>query len=438
MRAYARTCDDSGVSVLDPADAGRPVAAREPRRAHRDTSNSLLGGVAAGLADHLGLPILAVRAFFIVTTALSGLGIGLYAVCWVMLPARTDPGQTAGAESLGRLGMRPKPLRRVVDLGPTLALMAFGVGAILLLAPTFGIPAHVLWPLMVAVAGVALLWRQADEAQRARLTDPLGRMSGIRLVFGGGGWGAYARVGAGLLLVLLGLLTLSLQQVRWSDVRTLTLAFVFALAGVTLVVGPWVSKLVTDLATERAERVRSQERADVAAHLHDSVLQTLAMIQRSAADPEAVAQLARSQERDLRNWLYEPDREGTVAGAIRQAAAEIEDAHRVKVDAVVVGDAPLTEAAAVVAAAREAMVNAARHSGGSDVSVYVEITDDAVEVFVRDRGQGFDVDAIPADRHGVRDSIIDRMERHGGSAEIVSTVGEGTNVRLRQPRGALR
>lgn len=401
-------------------------------------TNSLLGGVASGLAEHLGLPVLAVRAFFILTTALSGLGLGLYAACWVLLPARsTVAEQTAGTEAFSRLGLRPTPLKRVVDLGPTLALLAFGVGAFLLLAPTIGIPAHVLWPVMVALAGVGLLWRQADEAQRARWTDPLGRMSLLRLVFGAGGWGAYARVGAGLVLVLLGLLTLSLQQVRWSDVRTLTLAFVFALGGLALVVGPWVSKLVTDLASERAERIRSQERSDVAAHLHDSVLQTLAMIQRSASDPEAVAQLARSQERELRNWLYEPDLDGTVAAAIKEAAAEIEDSHRVKVDAVVVGDAPLAESSVIVAAAREAMANAARHSGGSTVSVYAEVSDEAVEVFVRDRGRGFDVDAIPADRHGVRDSIVGRMERHGGSAEILSQPGEGTNVRLRQPRGAV-
>ncbi|BBH16649.1 histidine kinase [Nocardioides baekrokdamisoli] len=401
-------------------------------------TDSLLGGVAAGLADHLGLPVLGVRAFFILTTALSGLGLGLYAACWVMLPAGSPSAdQTVGAEAFGRLGLRPRPLRRMVDLGPTLALVAFGAGGILLLGPTIGIPARVLWPLMAALAGVGLLWRQADEAQRSRWTDPLGRMSWVRFVFGGGGWGAYARAGAGLVLVLLGLLTLSLQQVRWSDVRTLTLAFVFALGGVALVVGPWVSKLVTDLATERAERVRSQERADVAAHLHDSVLQTLAMIQRSAGDPETVAQLARSQERDLRTWLYEPGVEGTVAAALRQAAAEIEDTHRVKVDAVVVGDAPLTESSAIVAAAREAMANAARHGGGSAVSVYAEVSDDTVEVFVRDRGPGFDIDAIPADRHGVRDSIVGRMERHGGTAEIVSQLGEGTNVRLRQPRGAV-
>lgn len=436
MCAYARACDDSGVSVLDPAEARRPAPADQPRRAYRNTTGSILGGVASGLADHLGLPVLAVRAFFIAATALSGLGLGLYAACWVLLPVRTsEASESVGAESLGRLGLRPRPLRRMVDLGPTFALIAFGAGAILLLAPTIGVPTRVLWPLMAAFAGVALLWRQADEAQRSRWTDSAGRMSAVRLLVGTG-WAAYARLAVGVVLVLLGLLTLSVQQVRWSDVRTLTLAFVFALGGIALVVGPWVSKLIADLASERAERVRSQERADVAAHLHDSVLQTLAMIQRSAADPETVAQLARSQERDLRTWLYEPDREGTVAGAIKQAAAEIEDAHRVQVDAVVVGDAPLAEASAIVAAAREAMTNAARHSGGSSVSVYAEVTADAVEVFVRDRGEGFDLDAVPSDRHGVRDSIVGRMHRHGGSAEISSKPGEGTNVRLRQPRGA--
>ena len=202
-------------------------------------------------------------------------------------------------------------------------------------------------------------------------------------------------------------------------------------------VGPWVFRLASDLTAERAERVRTQERADLAAHLHDSVLQTLALIQKNANDGPTVARLARSQERDLRSWLYagEATDERTVASALRGVAAEVEDAHGVSVEVVTVGDCPMSEALRpVVNATREAVTNAAKHAGTGQVDVYAEITDAAVDVFVRDRGQGFDPDTIAEDRYGVRNSIIDRMDRHGGSADVRSTPGEGTEVRLHLPR----
>ena len=176
--------------------------------------------------------------------------------------------------------------------------------------------------------------------------------------------------------------------------------------------------------------MRTQERADVAAHLHDSVLQTLALIQKNPAD---AARLARAQERDLRAWLYAGESldEATVASALRAAAAEIEDAYGITVDVVAVGDRDYGEPLRpIVLAAREAAANAAKHAGVPRVDVYAEITPTGIDVFVRDRGAGFDVDATPEDRLGVRRSIIDRMERHGGRAEIRSAPGEGTEVRL--------
>jgi signal transduction histidine kinase len=218
--------------------------------------------------------------------------------------------------------------------------------------------------------------------------------------------------------------------------RDLTLAGLLGVAGLVVVIGPWIHRLATDLSAERAERVRTQERADVAAHLHDSVLQTLALIQKNAGDGATVARLARAQERDLRSWLYagESTTADTVAAALRAAAAEVEDGHGVAVDVVVVGDRPFTEAARpVVAATREAIVNAAKHAGVDRVDVYAEITGPLVEVFVRDRGIGFDPADTPADRHGVADSIIGRMARHGGSADVRSTPGDGTEVRLSLP-----
>jgi len=189
-------------------------------------------------------------------------------------------------------------------------------------------------------------------------------------------------------------------------------------------------------AEERAARVRSQERADVAAHLHDSVLQTLALIQKHSDDGRTVAGLARAQERDLRAWLYgdTASTDTSVAAALRSAAAEVEDAHGLPVEVVTVGDAPVgEESRPLVLAAREAMVNAAKHSGAVRVDVYAEVAGDRVEVFVRDRGRGFRPEDVPEDRLGVRRSIIDRMERHGGAATVRSAPGEGTEVRLSMP-----
>ena len=214
-------------------------------------------------------------------------------------------------------------------------------------------------------------------------------------------------------------------------------AALLGVAALAVVVGPWVYRLASDLSAEREERVRSQERADVAAHLHDSVLQTLALIQKSAHDGPTVARLARAQERDLRAWLFAGDTTdaATVSGALRAVTAELEDAHGVSVDVVVVGECPMTEGLRpLVAATREAVTNAAKHAGTGRVDVYAEVGPSLVEVFVRDRGAGFDLDAVPEDRQGVRGSIVDRMTRHGGRAEVRTAPGEGTEVRLAMPR----
>jgi signal transduction histidine kinase len=202
-------------------------------------------------------------------------------------------------------------------------------------------------------------------------------------------------------------------------------------------VGPWLLRLSSDLSEEREARVRSEERADVAAHLHDSVLQTLALIQKNASDAPTVARLARSQERDLRAWLFEsaPAGDRTLAGALREVVREIEDTYGVDVELVTVGDVDLDEPLApIVAATREAVTNAARHAGTPVVDIYCEVSPTALEVFVRDRGAGFDPQSVPADRQGVRSSILARMTRHGGSAEIRSTAQTGTEVRLTLPR----
>jgi len=407
------------------------------RRATRDTQERVIGGVASGLAAHLGVPVLWVRAAFLVASALGGLGVAMYAGLWMVLPTDEQFAESApGLESASRRGARPHRVRRLVDAGPAIALGALGFGVVLLLQSLIGAGAW-FWPLLIGTGGIALLWRQADEAQRERWLDSSGRIDPFRMVFGSGTWQAVARVLAGALLILVAIGVFALREGQIGDIYSVLLSAAVGFLGLAIVIGPWVYRLAGDLTAERAERVRTQERADMAAHLHDSVLQTLALIQKNSHDSGLVARLARSQERDLRSWLFEGESKDsdTLAGAMRTIAAEVEDTHGVDVDVVCVGDCPFGESLRpVVNATREALVNAAKHAGTGKVDLYVEVSPSAVEVFVRDRGVGFDPADVPEDRMGVRGSIVDRMDRHGGTTEIRSTPGEGTEVRLRLPR----
>lgn len=414
--------------------APQPGGAPAPRRAYRDLDDQIVGGVASGLAAHLGVPVLWVRIAFVVGAVLGGAGIAFYAGLWVFLPAGSQFEAAApGIESATRGGRRPGRMRRLGDIGPVVALGALGIGLVFAAEAVLGQGA-LIWPVALGIAGVALLWRQADEAQRERWLDATGRVDPARVVLGNGGWASYLRIAAGLGLMVMAMVLLALRGGSWSLARDVTIAVLLGIAGLAIVVGPWIYRLTTELADERSERVRTQERADVAAHLHDSVLQTLALIQKNPAD---AARLARAQERDLRSWLFEGDSAdgATVAGSLRAMAAEVEDKYAVMVDVVAVGDCDLAEALRpVVAAAREAVTNAAKHAGVPRVDVYAEITEGAVDVFVRDRGAGFEPEATPEDRMGVRGSIIDRMQRHGGTAEIRSAPGDGTEVRLHLAR----
>ena len=408
-----------------------------PRRAFRSSDERWLGGVASGLAHHLGLPVLWIRAGLLAMVAFGGFGAVLYAGLWLFLPAQRHTAPLApGLEAATRQGKRgPRRERRFTDYGPLVAVGAIAIGALMALTMATG-QTLALGPLLLAGSGVALLWWQADEAQRERWSDPSARMGPVRAVVGDGGWGAYLRIGLGLLLLVLAITLYSLRSGSLTVALNVGLAAAFGIVGLGFMAGPWLLRLSSDLSEEREARVRSEERADVAAHLHDSVLQTLALIQRSAGDPTTVSRLARAQERDLRSWLFDSAGDGpdTLAAALRAAAAEVEDAHGVPVEVVCVGDAPVAESdRPLVLAAREAMNNAAKHSRASTVDVYAEATASGVEIFVRDRGTGFDPDRMADDRHGVRSSIIGRMERHGGSASVRSVPGEGTEVRLSLP-----
>jgi signal transduction histidine kinase/phage shock protein PspC (stress-responsive transcriptional regulator) len=407
-----------------------------PRKAFRDTGQPIIGGVAGGLARHLGLPVVWVRAAFLVLAVLGGSGILFYAGLWLVLPAQPFDREAPGLESATRQGRRPGRIRRLADSGPTIALVALGLGLVLTAEAIFGGNGVVLWAIVLAVLGFGLLWRQADEAQRSRWLDQSEKLNPVRAVFGGGGLAAYLRVAAGLVLIIAAMVLFAVRHGHVQQVTDVLLSAALGGVGLAVILGPWVWRLTSDLADERAERVRTQERADLAAHLHDSVLQTLALIQKNAGDAPTVARLARSQERDLRAWLFDATPGGgTLAGALREVVGEIEDTYGVDVELVTVGDTDLDEAIApIVAATREAATNAAKHAGSPVVDVYAEVSPERVEVFVRDRGHGFDPQAVPPGRQGVRNSILDRMSRHGGSAEIRSTPQTGTEVRLRLPR----
>jgi signal transduction histidine kinase/phage shock protein PspC (stress-responsive transcriptional regulator) len=405
----------------------------EPRRAFRDPDDRLLAGVASGVAEHLGFEPTPVRFAFVALTLLGGLGVILYAALWVMLPVRgvdlpdsDAPGLAAATRQGRRTGRRHG---RVHDMSAALSLTILGLGAIIFLQNAgLWISGRLFWPLLVAGAGLVLLWWRSDETDRTAW-------------IAGSGWKAWLRVLLGV-LVLGGALWLTLFQAGVSGaLGDVVVAILLAVVGAMLVAGPWLLRLTRDLRAERQARIRSQERADVAAHLHDSVLQTLALIQRQAGDPQIVTHLARTQERELRTWLFDTADPGSadLKAALTRAVGEVEAMHKVPIEVVVVGDAPADDIVnAVVGAAREAMVNASKHSGAARIDVYAEAGPDQVEVDIRDRGRGFDVDAIAPDRQGIRGSIVDRMTRHGGRAEITSSPGEGTEIRLWASRSRSR
>lgn len=390
--------------MMDPVTIAAPS---RPRLTRVDDA-ALVGGVSTGLSAHLRWPLITVRLAFVGLAFFGGFGAVLYAAYWILLPV--DPAAT-----------RPTGRRRVLQvvLG---AAVAIGVVVTAAGSPSF------LLPTLLACVGGAFLWRQADDGTRRHWSERSVSMVSATA----GDRGGVARLAVGALLVV-SAIVISLVRADVSSLGTTLSAVVIAAVGLALLTGPWWMRLVRELGDERRERIRSEERAELAARVHDSVLQTLALIQRRADSPREVARLARGQERELRTLLWgDPAaRSTTVAGALRDAAAEVEDSYGVTVDVVAVGDAPIVDAGeALAAAAREAMVNAAKHAGVEHVSLYVEIEDGRAVVFVRDRGKGFDPDTVADDRLGLRRSVTERMERHGGTSSVHSAPGEGTEVEL--------
>lgn len=376
----------------------------------RRSTDRVVAGVAGGVADQLGVQAGYVRAAFVVAAFLWGLGIVVYVALWMATFERVDdrPRHLVATHQQAGLGL--------VFLGALIAFRAVGW-----------------WPgdLVIVIVstlafGTAVL---SDFDWLGRILDPEAvRPSRQRIV-----------VGTLLLLVGLGVLAGAASQLSgpgWAPWGSVATAVVLTLAGVFMVFGPWLVGMGRALTTERRERIRQEERAEMAAHLHDSVLQTLALMQR-ADDPKRIVTLARQQERELRTWLYggeAPANGHRLTSALEDLAARVEGDFTVPVEVVTVGDARLDEPVrAAVAAAGEAIVNAAKHSGADEVSVYAEVGDGRVDVWVADLGEGFDPDAVPPHRRGIADSIQARMARVGGGAAIETHKGEGTEVHVWAP-----
>jgi signal transduction histidine kinase len=375
---------------------------------HRRKSDRVVAGVAGGLADVLGVSDAFVRAAFVSLGTVWGLGVFLYLVLWLFTFEKVEDQE-----------VEPVSAQQAFGLG-----LAF-VGLLVLLNAIGWWPSEGVVLVVTAIAfGVAALTDRTVPGPLAALVDPTVERPGrIRTIFG-------------IVLLVGGMAFLANSVGPVAELGPVFLAVGLTGVGLFVAFGPWVRRLTQDLGAERRERVRQEERAGMATHLHDSVLQTLALIQRTD-DPSRMSMLARQQETELRDWLYGKaplDGVDLMSTALRDLASRVEHDHQVPVDVVTVGDAMVDERTrAVLAAASEALVNAAKHSGAARLSVFMEVEDEELRVFVTDQGTGFDVGEIPEDRKGIKHSIVERTERVGGTVAIESELGEGTEVGLSLP-----
>jgi signal transduction histidine kinase len=368
----------------------------------------------AGVANALArpwLPAWAIRLLVVASAPIAGFGVAAYALAALGLALTAAPGAP----------VRIDPLRATATgfLGLAVVLAARACG--LLLGG-----AELPWAVLLVGSGLALFWSAAGALRAGEVSQALLDARA-------------ARTDLGLLLALAGVVWVLDRAGLFHQAGSTIAATCAALAVLALVIGPRWLRTSRALGAERTDRARAQERSALADHLHDSVLQTLALIQRRAQDPDAVSAIARRQERELREWLLNESASGpggqSLAGALRTLVAEIEDEHGARVELVIVGDAPLEERAnALLGAAREALLNAANHAPGAAVSLFAKVTPEQIEIFVHDRGPGFDPRATAPERRGVRESIVGRVERHGGVAQVHSAPGEGCEVTLRMGR----
>ncbi|WP_082393440.1 PspC domain-containing protein [Nocardia arizonensis] len=417
--------DPGTIFGFGPARGTAPVLDLGPQpqvRLVRRSGGRIVGGVAGGVADHLGLDVFTVRMVFVLLSALAGAGIAAYALLWIFTPGGTDSARASAAERRQAVG---------------LALLGLGLAVAVSWLMSGTVAAKIIVPIVVVALGAALVWREYDADGPRSLLGLPARPSVV----------TWARIVAGATMIVLGLGVVVLARIDLGSLGSALVAVGVTLVGAGLLTVPLWLRMVRALNAERAARIRNEEREEIASHLHDSVLQTLALIQRQADDPQEVTRLARSQERELRKWLFEDagPAQSSLAAALRTIAGEVEDQHGVQVTPVTVGDVsmdtgdtgsglPKEHFTALLGASREAMVNAAKHAGVPNIDLFAEAEPHQVSIFVRDRGAGFDLDAVPHDRQGLSKSIRGRIERRGGQVEILSTPGRGTEVRITMPR----
>ncbi len=369
----------------------------------RRRDGAVVAGVANGLGAYFGVDVAWVRVAFVLFSPLGGIGPLTYAFLWI------------ASKSIDLADPPPSRLSRFFSILLVIAALAAGSYPFVSL-----ISVGLAVSLAVIAVGAVITWLAYDRFEK--------KSSLVVIIIGA-------------MLVLSGVLLAAMQWEYQQRVFGAAVGSVLlTIAGIGALVIPFGFRVMERLHAQREEKLLADERAEIAARLHDSVLQTLALIQKRADNPDEVARLARSQERELRQWLFDPIPDLTVFAALQRASGEVEDIFGIRIAPVTVGeDLPLTDnRQACVLAAREAMVNAAKHAGGVGIDVYAE-TFDGLVIYVRDRGPGFDIDAIPEGRHGVQDSIIGRVTRAGGTVSIVShgpghdSISSGTEVEITLP-----
>jgi signal transduction histidine kinase len=381
-----------------------------------------LGGVAGAIAAEIGVSPVMIRISFVLLTLSGGIGLALYAAAWLSF---TYHERRHGARVYHPIPKGRSASHRLVGVASiVIGFVLFNNNVL-----AIGVGDATLWPVALAAFGMLLAW-SSGKVDWAAPFELLRAVGGLTLAAAG----------------VIGFIALNFGAAAAPKALLIGTA---VLSGVVLVVAPWLWRAASQVSEARLERLRANERAEVAAHLHDSVLQTLCLIQRSAGDRATTISLARRQERELRDWLFGKATgkgsggqgtrgpAGDFRAALAELASQVEELHGVPVEVVVVGEAAVDERlATTLSAAREALVNAAIHSGAARIDVYAEVGAASVELFVRDTGRGFDGGSVPSDRRGVSESIVGRMQRAGGQASISSQPGSGTEVALTMPRRA--
>lgn len=380
-----------------------------------------VAGVCSGLSLHLGIPVAWVRGLIVAGTFLFGMGALLYVWLWVTVPQESAVRERVGSLAAPQAKVQKKRSFKTVSgqmvlTGAAFLMVAFAVFTYQWWGPLDG---YAVFPVVGVVTGLVMVWTQVPNLAHWKTPKVL------------------SLIGSGTAIVVISAVFLVARNDPTDVLLRGALIGIVVLAGVGLALAPIWLGLLRNLSQSRTREARETERADIAAHLHDSVLQTLTLIRAAADDPARVRSLALTQERELRAWLYtgHADAGESVAQALREQIETVESVYGVEIDVVTVGDrVPGPGDLAAIAAAGEAATNAVRH-GEPPVSVYMELTSDELQIFVKDSGLGFDVNEVPEDRHGVKDSIIGRVQRVGGTVRYRTREDDfiGTEVRISVP-----